>query len=366
MISDLFIKNIQSHKETVLQFSKGVNAIVGLPNSGKTAILRSLLMLINNKPGGSQWFSYFAGDKGTMEVKATFDDKLIQLIRHIRTTKKGEKVVDSSGYYLDKESFEGMRSSVPDLVKQVVNMDDLNIHEQHDSPFLITGSGGEIARTINKITQVDEADEWVSQLTTRINKTKHSIDLINEDVKEKQIKAADLSYLDKLRPLVERLEGLENDINYLCNRKASLQKYAVNMENFERDISLMDHCLQAESLLSQAKTLYDEEQFVQQKIDLFVKVDSLSQSIWELDRILGQIGPVMENLLTIEINTDKLDRFQSLATRFERTVKSLEEIEEDYEGIKEEFIQEIISTGECPFCYNNISKENAKKIKESL
>jgi exonuclease SbcC len=366
MITDLLIKNIQSHKDTYLQFSKGVNAIVGLPNSGKTAILRSLIMLINNKPAGAQWFSHFAGDKGAMEVRATFDDKNIGLIRHIRTTKKDEKLVNGSEYELGEESFEGMKTNVPDLVKQVINMDELNVHEQHDSPFLITGSGGEIARTINKITQVDEADEWVSQLTTRINKTKHSIDLINEDIKEKQAKADDLSYLDKLRPLVERLEGLEDDINYLHNRRTSLQNYASTMEDLERSVSLMEHSLQAESLLEEAKSLYDEECVLQEKIDLLVKISSFTQSIREFDQILEQIEPVMEDLLAIEVNTDKLDRLDSLATQFERTEKSLKDIEQEYEGVKEEFIKEIISTKQCPFCYNIISKENVQIIEESL
>ena len=42
MIKKISIKNIQSYRETELELSKGINAIVGSSNNGKTAILRAL------------------------------------------------------------------------------------------------------------------------------------------------------------------------------------------------------------------------------------------------------------------------------------------------------------------------------------
>ena len=52
MIRKLNIQNIQSHKNTELEFSPGINAIVGSSNNGKSAILRALYWVRYNRPLG--------------------------------------------------------------------------------------------------------------------------------------------------------------------------------------------------------------------------------------------------------------------------------------------------------------------------
>ena len=49
MIRSINIKNIQSHKDTTLEFSPGINAIVGSSNKRKKAVLRALYWAVYNK-----------------------------------------------------------------------------------------------------------------------------------------------------------------------------------------------------------------------------------------------------------------------------------------------------------------------------
>ena len=53
MIKSLEIKNVQSHKNSRLEFSPGINALVGTSNNGKSAIFEGVdehqLALFYNK-----------------------------------------------------------------------------------------------------------------------------------------------------------------------------------------------------------------------------------------------------------------------------------------------------------------------------
>ena len=64
MIKSIQIKNIQSHKDTSLEFSPGINAIVGSSNNGKSAVLRALYWARYNRPLGTDTLlSHWAVDK---------------------------------------------------------------------------------------------------------------------------------------------------------------------------------------------------------------------------------------------------------------------------------------------------------------
>jgi len=71
MIKQLTIKNFQSHKKTKLEFSDGVNIIIGQSDSGKTAIIRALNWVVNNKPSGDSFRSHWGGDTN---VEITMED----------------------------------------------------------------------------------------------------------------------------------------------------------------------------------------------------------------------------------------------------------------------------------------------------
>ena len=62
MISQLTLRNFQSHKASRLRFHPGVNVITGPSDSGKTALLRALLWAVRNRPSGDAFRSHWGGD----------------------------------------------------------------------------------------------------------------------------------------------------------------------------------------------------------------------------------------------------------------------------------------------------------------
>ena len=74
MLKSISIKNYQSHKETDLTFNEGVNVITGTSDSGKTAILRSLSWLINNRPSGDAFKNWDVPLKEPVSTSLELED----------------------------------------------------------------------------------------------------------------------------------------------------------------------------------------------------------------------------------------------------------------------------------------------------
>ena len=52
MIDKIKIQNYQSHENTELELSPGINVIIGETDRGKTSILRALNWMFSNRPLG--------------------------------------------------------------------------------------------------------------------------------------------------------------------------------------------------------------------------------------------------------------------------------------------------------------------------
>ena len=61
MIKEISIKNFQSHKDSHIELSDGVNIIVGASDSGKSSLIRAIKWLATNRPSGESIRSTWGG-----------------------------------------------------------------------------------------------------------------------------------------------------------------------------------------------------------------------------------------------------------------------------------------------------------------
>ena len=148
MIESVKLKNFQSHKENTFSFTKGVNAIVGPSDSGKTAILRALRWLIWNRPLGDAFRSDWGGDT---EVAVTVDGQLITRYKHD----------NKHGYKIGKTDLKAIGTDVPEEVSTILNIDEINLQQQFDKPFLLADSPGEVAQHFNKVAHLENMDRAI-------------------------------------------------------------------------------------------------------------------------------------------------------------------------------------------------------------
>ncbi len=141
MLQKIEINNFQSHKNSVLEFDKGVNIIVGTSDSGKSSIMRAINKVLRNRPLGDGFCSYWGGKTSILLQTENVE---------IEWTKS-----NPDAYRLNDTEFKAFGTDVPEEIKQELNMDLVNIQNQHDSSFLISKSPGEVAQHFNKIAHLE-------------------------------------------------------------------------------------------------------------------------------------------------------------------------------------------------------------------
>lgn len=278
MIKHLYIKNFQSHSETSLDFSEGVNVVIGQSDSGKTAIARALDWVLNNRPQGD---SFRRQGEDTTEVFAYLDSG------H-RIERKKRKTVDNT-YRLAKgeesQPFKAFGASVPEEIAQVVNMSDINWQRQLDSPFLLSMTPGDIARKLNEIVHLDVIDSALSKVSGKIRD--NTVELAQHESYLAQVreKLETFNYLEDMERLVMQVEDLafRKQVEELANS---------TLEN------LISRIVSAQTTLKDANKLLPLE---------------------------DQVNDIMETKNALEAWTQREDRLKDLGRRIKHARSTKEE-----------------------------------------
>lgn len=366
MFKKLILRKFQSHEETVLDLVPGVNVIVGTPNSGKTSIIRGLKLLTYNRPLGSIFFSNFVGDSGTTEVSALLDTgQEVRLEKDIRWSKKKEEfLVDKSRYTIDGSEYEGMGTDVPDMVAKALNLEDINFQSQLDKPYMVSQTSGDIARTINRITHLDDVDDWILECTRNVNSYGSQVDSLTKDIEELQ------SRLDSITG-IEDLGKLVNDLRVMSGR----------MSKVSRDIDLLDKAIEViapiDKELCRLRKLLKAEPHVKEALNLLDKcidVDNQIYDIQEVQEIDGEISKIREYHFKLDklVSSIPLEDMRDLEYSI-KDLRSLVQVDKDLASIrskldkaKNEYAAELKRNGRCPVCLTKIGKEEMQRMVEGL
>lgn len=231
MIESLQLINYQAHKNSLLEFSPGINCIIGASDKGKSTIMRSLQALVNNELFGLEMASDWITKHHKTKDKTTKKEKDVIEIRsghEMRIILKNKTHVveryrnEQNGYMVDDEKMEAIRTDVPQQVSKALNIGEVNIQKQMDAPFLISCSGGETARFINKMVNLEEIDTFLSEMSICVNQANKDLENEKALIKEHEDSLKEFSWIDLLAPIVAQIEkhdatvmGLEQQIGQL-------------------------------------------------------------------------------------------------------------------------------------------------------
>jgi hypothetical protein len=163
MIHRVHIKNFQSHEDTTLEFHPGVNAIIGPSDQGKSAVFRALHWALCNQPQGDDFRR-----RGTKQTEVEVQTGKREAITRTKTASVNTYALRQGGVEKEYKSF---KSSVPEDITTALNLSHLSWQHQHDAPFLLSRSPGEVARELNKVINLDAIDRAYSFLDGEIRST---------------------------------------------------------------------------------------------------------------------------------------------------------------------------------------------------
>lgn len=226
MIHSLYLKNFESHKNTKLIFSKGINIITGESDQGKSSIIRGIYWVKDNKPAGNSMVSFWNRDNKGNPKNVTMAE-----ITNANTSVSRMKSSEMNGYYIGEMKLDAIGQKVPEEVPDALNLSDINIQYQFDRPFLLDESPLEVARFFNKIIKLDVIDRVLSKAEGLRKKTNAEIKSLEFNVETASAQIAKFSWIDSVAPLVKKLEALEYSIEDKNIKKQKLQKLIEDYEH---------------------------------------------------------------------------------------------------------------------------------------
>lgn len=197
MIEKITLKNFQCHKKLELKLHPGVNIIVGTSDSGKSAIMRAIGWVIQNKPSGDAFRSYWDGDTW---INIETDD------HHCIIRKKTNTI---NSYFVDGLELTAFGQSTPIEVQNILNSSPLNIQSQLEPHFLLSQSPGEVARILNKIVDLDIIDISFVRITKRIKNIQNEIKYSEEQLESIQQEIQEYENLPEMERAITHVEKLE-------------------------------------------------------------------------------------------------------------------------------------------------------------
>lgn len=222
MIETIHLKYIQSHKDTVIHLSSGVNVIKGTSHHGKSSIIRGLTWNLLNKPKGEGIRSHFADPSDPMEVGVEFNDGYV-----IRKRTKDENSYEVSEVEDPLEGFG--KGDPPQEVLDVSQMSEVNLSSQHENYFLLQNSPGEVGRKINQIVGLEIINKVLKKGNSIIKDTDNRLSICKEEIEGIDKDLEEYEFIDRAEKLIQ---NIQDDMNNMSDLEEEVQK----LESLCRDI----------------------------------------------------------------------------------------------------------------------------------
>lgn len=239
-ITKVHLENFQSHKNTSLEFDRGLNVILGNSDSGKTAILRAIKWALYNEPQGDYFIM-----QGQNQVLVEIEFSNGAIIKRLKSSSKND-------YYLklpnqEEQKFEAFGRSVPQEIINITGMykmslnDDktsiLNIADQLEGPFLLNQVPSVRASAIGRLISVNYIDDALRD-TVRENKTVNTnIRNLEKSKTELEEEIAKFDYLKDLEKKYEELKSIRDKISIKEDKLKLYKKLSYSFKEINNEIN---------------------------------------------------------------------------------------------------------------------------------
>ena len=315
MIESISLSGFQSHKNSNLDFSNGVNVIVGKSDCGKSAIIRALRLVLENKPSGDSFINHDCKD---MTVSMKINDTDI-------TRGKGSENTYTAG----KEKFTAFGQSVPEPIVAVTKFHDVNAQFQLDSPFLLSMTPGEAGQYLNSIMNLDIIDQTVKAAQAMARENKAAISALTATIATLESEEAGYVWLTDAEAALEKLQALEGKHNELTGEKQKIEDTILSIESVV--------FLPVPDISKQLATLAKIETEYSNAISDAEAVKNAIISVESID--LTQIPDISKQLAVLAKAEADLDAAEELASQIRCAIDDVSEYGHKVDGLASELSQ---------------------------
>lgn len=330
-ITSVTLKNFQAHKDTTVQFDKGLNIIVGESNNGKTSILRGILWAIDNQPLGNDFI--MAGENDCSVTINFSDGTYIERGRTVKDTGYYKiRYIDDNGKYID-QTYRGFTNAVPIEIANVHQMPKVNITKdiethlnvlsQLDGPFLLTESPLVKASAIGRITGTHVIDAAIKESNKTIQSNRKLAKSYSEDLQQKENERKQLpdiksmeAFTKKYAYIVKYITKLNDSVIKLNANLQQISQYQQQMMQEKERYERLKKVAALLPIIQAAKDKFNKVMFLHGKLikhqELSLQIEQNQISI-ERGKYFAKLKPLVDKAVVSVSNVSGLNDYTDKA-----------------------------------------------------
>jgi len=331
----LIIKNFQSWNKLEITFSENVNILVGLSDSGKSAIFRAMYWVVFNRPLGDAFRTW-----DTKETSVTLITN-----KHVIKRVKGDK---QNYYELDGAVFKAFGQEPPDEIKDAFGIDrKLNIQTQTDPIFMLSESPGQVAQYLNDIANLSKIDTTVKKGNSLLKRIISSLDSELKKEEKLQNQIDDFPDFTQTKNLIAKI--------YACDH--------TSRQN-EKEIYLIDRLL---NRLKESKNKLNNKNELKKLKELIKQKERINEYQENLKKTHRNLSDKVKDIIYLQEVIEK--------TNYKKTKKLMKELillntgNDIHKGLIQETRNVLDRINECQETVKNLQKklkEHKQNLKENM
>jgi DNA repair ATPase RecN len=320
MLKSVELKNFQAHSELDVPISPGITVIVGPSNAGKSSVFRAIRWVVEHKPiSGLQKH----GEDNTSVKLKTDNGSVIRF-----------KNEDGYGYSVDGGVYVACANAQPAPVRQVLGLSEICLQGQHDPPFLLTLTPGQMARELNRIVDLSVIDQANSEINSRHNAIKATVQSL-ETLAEQQAKTCEnMAWISVADERLTVLEKMYYDLESAHERKDKLEQAISRLESVSDQIGAVGEMLVAATgirdlahRLTKAKAKKIKLAECLLSVDgvcgNIAKTNALGKQLSALAKPAKKLDTAKQRLRTLVDAVEQLQRLNLVTTKFSDQLQKL-------------------------------------------
>jgi DNA repair ATPase RecN len=354
MFKELIIKNLQCHKELTVTFTKGLNVIIGNTDSGKSAIIRALYLILMNAPRSGESIFKRTNSKDALVITLTdFNNNHI-----IRTKRK---------YYINDKLIKAFGSDIPKPIQELFPLKPLNWQKQLDQHFLILQTGGNAAKILNTSTGMEEQEELIKEIKVNISEHKSSIKRLIQNNQEHQ------DTIDKLKPITrlylnaQAIKNIEVKVEQCNLMKSSLDKIITNIHIAYDNAKIQSKLIDLIAYVNLIQNLQNEVEISNQSISKLSKLIDNIEAVQKLidnsviyNKLFHSINRIQSNQNDVNKLNKLIISLRTLTDNMKESYTTFNEAYIEVERFQNEFNKNLRELGECPLCGTKFKRRKDK------
>ena len=360
MLANLRIENFAIIEDIDINFSKGMNVLMGETGAGKSIIIDALDLL----SGGRSTFSKLRDDskKAFIEGRFVFEDDFIEKNEEIKEYLEGNELVISRVLLPNKTSscrINGLTTSLSNVQKIMKKV--IDIHSQGDNSLLLDER--------NYLSLLDNylEEKGYDELKNKVSANYKKINLKRKEIEDykKETNLVDEDYLRYQVEEISRFNLKENEIEDLNEELYSLDEYSKINDSFKafKDFYYGNNSISVDSFLSSLKgfitplnkslleneaskaieSIYELENNLDEMFSKYDKLDFSEERIDEINRRLYELSGLQHKFG--KRTSDILARYEDYKTKLDNISnyqENIDRLESELEALREETMKDSI------------------------